>query len=169
MCIRVSFQTGKSVFLYLSIAAVLATLCLFGLERMTVTPREEVRATLNVIAHELEQNNADAVLSYVSEGRPEIEQEGRLIMAALKIEEVDIKNNLQIDITSAKGMEIAEARFNCVFDVEFLGGQFSIMEGQKQKVPRYLLVRFKREADGVWRVREYEHRDPREGIGQTGS
>lgn len=160
-------KTGKSVFLYLGIAALLATAGTFALERFTITPREQVRATLHMIKHELEQNNLDGVLDYVSDGKPKIKQDAEKYMGMVELQEVDIKSNLAIEIVSQNGLEIAEAKFNCVVQAKPLVSQTMGMALTHDRFPFFFIVRFKLEEDGVWRVRSYELRDARQGMGGT--
>ena len=157
-------QTGKKSLLYATICTALATLALLLLERTTITPREEVRATLHLIAHELEQNNVAGVAGYISDGRPELKKEAEQKMGLVEIGEVDIKRNLKIDIVSARGIDVAEARFNCVIHLNSIRG-FSEMTTAPQRVPRFFVIRFRQDDDGRWRVRDYEMQDPRQGIG----
>ena len=155
-------QTGKRPILYGAAAVLLLTIGLIGLERTTITPREAVRATLFVIANDLERNDVDAVIRHVSPGRPELIEQAEKYMGLVKISDVDIKRNLRIEIFADKGMEIAEAKFNVVFKGKDKNGFLD----EKRPIPRFFTVRFKNE-DGAWRVRNYEMGDPREGLGGT--
>jgi len=153
-------KTGRKSLLYAAVGVVVATIGLFVLERTTITPREEVRATLHLIAHELEQNNVEGVLAYVSDSLPKLKQEARSRMDEVEVTEVDIKRNLTIDIIEAKGMQIAEARFNCV-----IRAKVKRFSDTPQTLPRFFIVRFREDANGRWRVRNYEMNDPRQGLG----
>ncbi len=164
MLIAGLIQTGRKSLLYAALVAALVTGGLFLLERTTITPREEVRATLHMIAHELEQNNAEGVMDYISDGRPKLKQEAKLKMGLVEIGEVDIKRNLKIEIVSTRGGEIAEARFNCVIHFEHIKG-YSELTNAPQRYPRFFVVRFRQDDDGRWRIRDYEMKDPRAGIG----
>lgn len=153
-------QTGKKALLYAAVAAMLLALGLVVLERVTITPREAVKATLHVIAHELEQNDVEGVIAHISAGRPNLVQQAQDRMGLVEIFEVDIKRNLKVDLFSEKGMELAEAKFNVVFRAKDKRGFLD----EKRPVPRFFIVRFKLE-DRQWKVRDYEMADPRDGIG----
>ena len=157
-------QTGRRSLLYLAIAAAFATGGLLLLERMTITPREEVRATLYVIAHHLEQDDVDAVLGFISDGKPKLKREAKQKMGLVEIGEVDIKRNLRVKIVEARGIQVAEARFNCVIHFDRIKG-FSEMSNVSRRYPQFFVVRFRQDDDGCWRVRDYEMQDPRNGIG----
>ena len=73
-------KTGRLALLYAAILTALATTGLVVLERLVITPGEEVKATLHVVADLLERNDADAVIQYVSKGRPKLREEVRLKM-----------------------------------------------------------------------------------------
>ena len=157
-------QTGKRSLIYAVAGVALATLALLFLERTTITPREEVKATLHLIAHELEENNPSGVLDFISDGRPELKQEAQRRMNMVQIAEVDIKSNLKVELVEARGMTIAEARFNCVIRLDRIKG-FSDFSDPQQRFPRFFVVRLRQDEDGRWRVRDYEMQDPRNGIG----
>ena len=79
-----------------------------------------------------------------------------------EIVNVDIKNNLKVELYSDRGIDYAEARFNCVIRYKILRG---IARGDDVRpFPQFFVVRFRQE-DGHWRVRDYEMQDPRSGIG----
>jgi hypothetical protein len=152
-------KTGRWSLLAAAVAAGLATLGLVVMERLVVTPREEVRATLFVVADMLERNDADGVLGYVSAGRPQLRDEARLRMSQVEILEVRIKRNLKITVAAERGLEVAEARFNVVIRVR---GRQGMLDSRPQ--PRFCVVNFRKEEDGRWRVRDYRLEDPRQGI-----
>jgi len=154
------FQTGKKSLGYATICVSLLTIAMLGLERVTVTPREAVIATLHIIAHELEQNDVAALVNHISEGRPKLRAEAEQKMGFVEIIDVDIKRNLKVVVLNERGMDIAEARFNAVIRLRPLRG----FSDEMRPVPRFFVVRFKKE-DGKWRVRDYEMADPRQGIG----
>lgn len=155
-------QTGRRVLLFAALGVVVLTIGLLLLERSVITPREAVKATLHVIAHDLKRNDIEAVKGHISPGRPKIEKSAERALRLIEIENVDIKNNLKVEVVSERGMEIAEAKFNCVISGRDKRGDFAAA----QRIPQFFTVRFRREDDGRWRVRSYEMADPREGIGQ---
>lgn len=157
-------QTGKKFLLYAAIGSVVITALMLVIERTTLTPREAVRATLHVIADDLERNDVEAVVAHVSSGRAELQEEARRRLDEIEVVDVDIKRNLKIDVLSAKGMDVAEATFNCVIRLKPKATRYQDFLNDKRPIPRFLKVRFKLE-DGDWRVRDYEMSDPRDGIG----
>lgn len=154
-------QTGRYSFLYAAIAVSLMTICGLVVERFVVTPLEEVRATLHVIARDLEANDVDAVLGHISEGRPALREEAKSKMGFVELLDVDIKRNLSVEVVARPDMEVAEAKFNATFRFRVLRGS---MAGETRPYPQHVMVRFRRES-GKWRIRDYALSDPRAGIG----
>ena len=153
-------KTGRKSLLFAAIGSLVLTLGLLAFERATITPREQVKATLHVMAHHLEQNDVEAIVSHLSKDREDLQRDARLKMALVEILRADIKNNLKVELYSDRGYDFAEARFNAVFRFRFLKG---MTDGQ-QNFPQFFILRFRSE-DGDWRVRDYEMHDPRAGIG----
>lgn len=155
-------QTGRRSLLYAAVGVALLTVGLLMLERTVVTPREQVKATLNVIAHDLEQNDVNAILTHISKDRVDLQRDAKTKMSLVEIVDVDIKNNLKVELYSDRGIEYAECRFNCMIRFKILRG---IASGEDVRpFPQHFVVRFRQE-DGRWRVRDYEMQDPRVGIG----
>jgi len=154
-------QTGRHGFLYATITVVLLTVGLVGVERAVITPREEVKATLHLIVHDLEKNDVSAVLTHVSRGRPELGREAKQKIQSIEILDVDIKRNLKIEIVQERGIQIAEAKFNATIRFRFVNR----LRDEARPFPLFFTVRLRKEDDGKWRVRNYEMSDPRTGIG----
>jgi len=155
-------QTGRRSLLYAAVGVAVLTVGLLILERTTITPREQVKATLHVIAHDLEQNNVNAILQHISKDCVDLQRDAKAKMRLVEIVNVDIKNNLKVELYSDRGIDYAESRFNCVIRYKILRG---IAGGDDVRpFPQFFVVRFRQE-DGHWRVRDYEMQDPRSGIG----
>lgn len=151
-------RTGRTPLLYGAILTSLFTVGLLVVERYVVTPREEVRATLYVIAGLIEENDVNAVLRYISAGRSKLRESVRRNMEQIEVLDVKIKRNLTIDVTTHRGTQVAAARFNVVAR---LRGRRGLLD--ERPYPRFVVVTFRKE-DGQWRVRQYEASDPRRGI-----
>lgn len=128
------------------------------IERVVVTPSEEVAQTLHEIASDLEVNNIEGVLRHISTTAPELEHDARGRLRGVTLEQVKIKRNLSVDVTPPSDPTAANARFNCVV----VGSDKSGMMG-KRKGAFYFDVKFLKE-QGSWRVASYEMKDFREGM-----
>ncbi len=151
-------QTGRMPLLYGAIFASLFTVGLLVVERHVVTPREEVRATLYIIAALIEENDVNAVLPYISAGRSKLREQVRQNMELIEVLDVKIKRNLTIDVVTHRGTEVAEARFNVVARLRGRRGMTD-----ERPYPRFVVVNFRKE-DGQWRMRTFEVHDPRRGL-----
>jgi hypothetical protein len=151
-------QTGRRWLVPAIGGAVLLTAGMLILERLVVTPAEQVAATLREIAAHIERNDVDAVVESISPGRPALRQEARRHMSLVRISDVTIKANLRVEVLGDRNPPLAEARFNAVIRGTDRAGQLGT-----QIYPRYFIVNFRQE-DGRWRVRGYEMKDPREGF-----
>jgi hypothetical protein len=151
-------QTGRRWLLLAIGAAVLLTAGMLVLERLVVTPAEQVEATLRRIADDIARNDVEAVIASISPGRPELRQEARRHMNLVTISDVTIKANLRVQVLSDRNPPLAEARFNAVIRGTDRAGQLGT-----RIYPRFFVVNFRQE-DGQWRVRGYAMHDPREGL-----
>jgi len=151
-------QTGRCPLLYLMIVAILLTVCAVLLERFVVTDREHVKATLFEIARLVEQNDIDAAMEYAYSGSPQVRQEATSELSHYHFVSVDIKRNLEIEVFPDEDPPRATADFNVVVVLGTRDGMVS-----ERRIPRYVEVTMYREADGRWRVSDYEHDDPRRG------
>ena len=149
-------QTGRHSLLYAAITAALLTVALVIIERMVVTPREQISATLHVIADRLQQNDVEGVVEFVSSGKPKLREEARRKMDQFTVHDVEIKRNLKIDLLAQQGRELADVSFNAILSLEGYGVEF-------RRQPLFFVLKMRSE-DGQWRVREYEVQDPRRGL-----
>jgi hypothetical protein len=149
-------QTGRKALLYVFLAAGLLFAGILAWERVTVTDREAVRATLYQIAAELERNDLDAVLTHVSPKAKESIAEAQRILPQVKIHEVKIKPNLEIKVRRVGDLHIADATFNVVVVVSSKSPMLA-----DQRIPRYVEVTL-HEENGRWLVRDHKDDDPLE-------
>jgi hypothetical protein len=132
--------------------SVLALAGALAIEYMVVTPAEEVEQVLADVALALEANDPERVASYLASSAEELRQEVRSRLRMVTVRSISIKSNLRVTVV---GQSSAEARFNAVATLAIGGGN-----GGEQVVPRFLVVRFRRE-QGAWRIVDYEQFDPR--------
>jgi hypothetical protein len=151
-------QTGKRWLLALMGLAILLTVGAVMLERVVVTDREAVRATLFEIAELVEQNRIDDALAYVHSGSPQVRQQVNGELPAFDFVSVDIKRNLEIEVFPEYDPPEARAEFNVMVVLNSRNGAFG-----ETRVPRFVEVTMYREADGRWTVGGYAHYDPRRG------
>ncbi len=134
------------------------TVAAFLVERLVVTPAEEVESALSDIAAELEANDIEAVVAHIASTAPELEKEARSRLRGVTVEEVKIKRNLRVVLSAGSDPNHATARFNVVIVGTDKAGALGRRQGAW-----FFIVAFRKE-EGVWRVESYEQRDPREGL-----
>jgi hypothetical protein len=151
-------QTGRRWLLYLMVAAILVTVGLVIVERLVVTQREEVRATLFEIARLVAENEIDAAVDYAYSGSPEVRQMAIAELSRYHFHSVDIKRNLRIAVFPDHDPPRATADFNVVVSLDSRDGFV-----RERRIPRFLEVTMFREDDGRWRVSHYAHDAPHRG------
>ena len=151
-------KTGLIRFLYIAIGVAVLTCLLVVVERQIVTPREEIAQTLQVIAADLESNNAQAILEHVSTTVPETRSLAARALKRVELHRVVVKNNLTVDFGSDPNGNRAKASFNAVIVGSEKSGAI-----QNQTSPWFFIVDFVKEG-GKWRVVDYSRKSPTQGI-----
>jgi hypothetical protein len=137
------------------LAALLLVVTAFTIERLVVTPGEQVKRALRTLAGCLEANDTEGVMQWISPQSEALQQEVRSHLRRIHVRSISIKNNLTVTTGSERPISFAEARFNAVATLDVPGGASTPLT-----LPRFLVVRFRREA-GQWKIRSYESFDPR--------
>ena len=151
-------QTGRKWLLYLMIAAIVLTFGAVILERVVVTDREQVTATLHEIAAAFERNDIDAALQYTYSGAPEVRSQATGELGRYEFTAVDIKRNLEIEVFPKANPPRAVAEFNVTVQLTVRNTLYT-----NRRIPRWVQVIFYQEADGAWRVGGYQHDEPTRG------
>lgn len=148
-------KTGRQWLLYLMIAAILLTVGAVFLERMVITDREQITATLHEIADLVERNEIDAALEYAHSGWLEVRSQATAELPRYEFLEVSIGRNLEIEVFPEHIPPKATAKFTVV--VVLSTKDHSVSGG---RIPRFVEVIFLKEESGDWRVSDYEHLPP---------
>ena len=147
-------QTGRPS----ALAAIVAVFALCGaaliVERVVVTDREAVVATLGQIARDLEQNNPSVVAAHIASTAPDLQQTTQSRLARVMIKKADVKGKPEVTIYSQGNVRFAEADLKGLVVGDDQKGFV-----QDFKYFRRFLVRFRHE-DGAWKVYEYEEESP---------
>jgi hypothetical protein len=127
-------------------------------ERLVVTDREQVSATLHEIARLVEHNDIDAAVQYAYSGAPQIRRQAEEELRRYEFSLVSIKRNLTIEVEPENKPPRARATFNVVVIVSVPNHAL-----KDYHAPRFVEVTLYKEDDGQWRVGGYSHSDPQRG------
>jgi hypothetical protein len=153
--------TGRQELLY-AMAAALALL-LLGLvtERLVVTDKEAIQATLVQIARDIQSNNRRAVAAHIYSGAPELKKKAEAELPNYEFTECRVTRIYEIDVDRSAEPRSAIVEFNVLASgtFHFLGDRFS-----DSNILRWVKLHLVREKDGRWTVQEYEHAEPTRGM-----
>ncbi len=136
------------------VASLVLTLGGLALERLVVTPAEQVADTLDAIARQLERNQPEGLLPFISSSNDPLKKEILQRLGMVTVQTVSVKSNLKVTAGRGNPPRTAEARFNAVASIKDRSGY-----GGDFTVPRFFTVQFVWE-DGQWRVARYEMSEP---------
>jgi hypothetical protein len=150
-------KTGKRALLIASIAdgGLVVLILLAG--HWIVTPREEVEATLQTIAADVESNDLNAVLAHIHSSRDDIRRRAEAEMPRYRFTEVRINSIEKVTSDTSADPPTAEAEFYVGASGDF-GGDIGAVYGDRP-VTRFVILKFEKE-DGAWKVIDYEHHAP---------
>lgn len=151
-------QTQRRELIYAFVAAVLVFGGLLALERIVVTEREELQATIEQIAREAEANNVEAMVRHIHSGAPGLKEHLRSRMALVDISKVSVKNNLKAEFSGGEANRKAVTSFNVVVTASDRAGLI-----KDQPFPRFIEVTFQKE-DGQWRCVDFKDSEPQGGL-----
>lgn len=148
-------QSQRNKLLLVAAGLAFVTIGMVMIERVIVTPREEVEATLRGVAQALEANDVAAVEAYLDPAAETLRQEVATRMKVIHVEKISIKRNLEVTLGAGKPPHSARARFNVVATLDSPQAMT-----ERFTVPRLLIVDF-RYVGSRWLIVGYEHFDPR--------
>ena len=128
-------------------------------ERLLVTDREAIEATLFAIAAEVKNNNRAAVLRYIHSQASELRAKAEAEMGNYRFNECKINRIHEIVVSGDKRPKSAVASFNV-----YANGSFRVNnETISGDVFRRIELHLRQEDDGNWRVENYDHSAPLPG------
>ncbi|MBX3416672.1 MAG: hypothetical protein KF851_03640 [Pirellulaceae bacterium] len=139
----------------IGLAVLMVGLVIF--ERLYVTDRERLDQLIYHLADEIQRNDVDGLLSYVSENSPQTYQRIKKEIPDYRFRSCRItrRNDLQIDYDSTPLR--AKIDFSVVVDVDA-----TIRYGYNGRAQRNVILTFEKEGDAQWRVVGFDHYDPRD-------
>ena len=158
ICLIGLLRTGLVRFLYFAIGIAAITVALVFVERVVVTPKEEIEGTLATIARDLESNDRPRILSHIATSSQQLRVRAERALKPIVVHRVSVKNNLMVTFDTERNPRSAQATFNAVVVGSERSGSV-----QNQMSPWFFIVDFVKEGDR-WRVADYARRSPQEGL-----
>ena len=125
-------------------------------ERLVVTDREAIEATLLQIARDVQSNKMNAVVAHVYSGAPELKKKAESELPNYRFTECRVTKIHTIEVDAKAQPRKAVAEFNVM-----ASGSFKTDLGElTDTVPRWVRLHMVRDKDGRWNVQDYEHDDP---------
>jgi hypothetical protein len=131
------------------------------MERMVITDREAIDATLEQIARDVQTNNRQALIRHIYSGAPKLKQKAEAELPNYEFTECRITKIFSRDIDSLAEPRSAIVEFNIVASGNFTYEGVSFSDSN---IPRWVKLHLVREKDGRWTVQEYEHDTPQRGF-----
>ena len=148
--------TGRQELIYALATAFLLMVAALVTERLVVTDREAIEATLLMIAKDVQSNNIRALTSHIHSGAPGLKQKAEGEMPNYHFTECRLTkiHNIEVDVKAQPRIAVAE--FNVMASGSFKAEGMEISD----TIPRWVRLNMVREKDGRWTVQNYEHDDP---------
>jgi hypothetical protein len=123
-------------------------------EKVVVTDREAVRATVLRIARDVQNNNRQAVLSHIYSGSPQLKRQAEGELPKYHFTELRITRIHLIDVDRQAEPRSAIIEFNVIGSGSERGGV------EIEHIAQWVKLHMLREKDGRWTVADYEHDSP---------
>jgi len=146
-------KSGRTVLIAVMVGVLAIVLAGVIVERLIVTPREEVETTLYTAAREVEQNDVQGVLSHVDPAAADLRANVRSWLPKIRVREVAIRS-LRIEVNRHKNPPTARADF-----VGRVHGDFHETGFDQTTVLRQFTVEFRKQGDR-WLMTSYQDREP---------
>jgi len=153
--------TGKKELLYAM--GVSLALMLVGLivERLVITDREAIHATLLTIARDVQSNNLKAVVRHVHSSTPELKQRAEAELPNYHFTECRITQIHDIKVDASTKPRSAVVEFNLIAVGDFKGAGIELTGAT---IPRWVRLQMAVEKDGRWAVQHFEHAEPQHSL-----
>lgn len=160
LCVPIAIawvMSGKKEVLYALAAAFAVMVALLITERIVVTDREAIEATLQQIARDVQSNDLAAVQKHVYSGAPALQGKVRGELPNYRFTECRITSQPEIEVNAKDEPRSATASFLAAAAGEFKAQGMSITASKEAPIRRHITLHMRREADGRWGVEDYSH------------
>jgi len=146
-------KSGRAVLIAVMVGVFAIVLAGVVVERMIVTPREEVETTLYTAARQVEHNDVEGVLSHVDPAAADFRAAVRSWLPQIRVHDVAIRS-LRIAVNQRKNPPTARADF-----VGRVHGDFNETGFDQTTVLRQFSVEFRKQGQR-WLMTGYQDREP---------
>ena len=148
-------QTGNKPAMYTAVGVAVVTIIMVVVNIQVQTPREQIANLLDQIAGHLENNNQEAVYSFIHPNAELAVQQARQELPRFEFSKAKVTRIKNIAVQDDASPPSCLAEFNVAVEVT--------TQGQKFRVPRFVRVYFAKQGD-QWLIRDYEHLEPTAGF-----
>lgn len=148
-------QSNHKGLLILGCVVPIATIAALIVERAVETDSESLKRLVETLAIDVKSNNIDRVVRHVSPSRQEVIEQAQSELPRHVFKKVNITKFHDVKTHLGSNPPTADIEFNVSVSGEFDRGALGEMN-----IMRFVKLKVQREADGEWRIVEYEHKEP---------
>jgi hypothetical protein len=148
--------SGRKELLFAMAGALLLLIAGLVIERLVVTDREAIRATLAQMAHDVQSNNRRAIVEHIYSGAPQLKRQVEAELRNYHFTECRITRINKIEVDDHMEPRSAIVEFNVIGS----GSSEKDSIGELEHIPRWVRLQMIRETDGRWTVAKYDHDSP---------
>ena len=162
LCVPIAIlwvTSGRKEMLYALAAAFALFVALLITERMVVTDREALEATVVQIARDVQANNHQAVQGHIYSGSPPLKQKVQAELPNYQFIECRITSQPEIEVNTKDEPRSAKVSFLAAAAGDFKYEGMSASASKEAPIRRHIILHMRKEADGNWKVEDYEHKE----------
>ncbi len=152
-------MSGRKEVLYALAAAFGIFVGLLIMERMVISDREAIEATVLQITRDVEANNHQAVRQHIYSGSPQLQQKVQGELPNYVFTECRITSQPEIEVNAKDQPRSARVTFLAAAAGDFKYQGMSGSATKEAPIRRRIILHMRREPDGRWTVEDYAHED----------
>ncbi len=162
LCVPIAIgwvMSGRKEMLYALAVAFALFVGLLIVERVVVTDREALEATVKQIAYDVQANDHQAVQGHIYSGSPQLKQKVQAELPNYKFIECRITSQPVIEVNSKDEPRSAKVSFLAAAAGDFKYEGMSASASKEAPIRRHIILHMRKEANGQWTVEDYDHKD----------
>lgn len=152
-------MTGRKEVLYALAAAFALFVALLIMERVVVTDREAIEATVQQIVRDVQANDHPAVQRHVYSRASALQQRVQKELPNYVFTECRITKAPDIEVNTKDEPRSARVTFLAAAAGDFKYQGMSASASKEAPIRRRIILQMRKEADGRWTVEDYDHED----------